>query len=594
LFNYGTIHATGTAGDPGYSIEACACSANNSEFTNMPTGVLDGQILVLNTNNKVTNYGLITITDPSTPIAPFNFTIQNQAQDGTNPDTFEQKPSGTLALRMNNAGAIDSLLADVVVARGTLRVVIQNQLYPQTLTSTNPAVDVTPNFAAAGAPFDRYTSSSPFLTATPIYDGGLGTASSYHSIDIQLDRIPFDSVPGLTPNERAVGSALEAGYEAGATGNAAKLLGYVFGATSIGVLDQLSGQGTTALQGASFSLGTLFSNMMQSQALNGDLTGTTSVVIPPAQYAEPRVARGHEAFASLKPSDPPIAQPGRWRIWTLGFGASRYFAGDSSAGIASQSISSFGGALGFDHQIGPDLLLGFAAGGSESSVSVKNLATSGRIDGGHIGFYGVKTWGQAYAAANISYARLDNSTIRSISAIAAPETANGRFPADQFSARFEFGWKQTVAHYTLTPFVAVEPAVLWQHAYGETTTTPGGGPGLFGLSYLAHTVTSLPTFLGLQADTRTVLANGTAFTPYARASWVHEFEPNRQVTAAFINLPTGSFTVDGARAARDAARIDAGAKLEIDARASLFGNLSGEWSGISQAYAATAGFRVVQ
>ena len=54
--------------------------------------------------------------------------------------------------------------------------------------------------------------------------------------------------------------------------------------------------------------------------------------------------------------------------------------------------------------------------------------------------------------------------------------------------------------------------------------------------------------------------------PYARVSWVHEFEPNRQVTASFINMPAAAFTVDGARAASDAARIDAGAKFAIDSR----------------------------
>jgi len=44
---------------------------------------------------------------------------------------------------------------------------------------------------------------------------------------------------------------------------------------------------------------------------------------------------------------------------------------------------------------------------------------------------------------------------------------------------------------------------------------------------------------------------------------VHEFNSNRAIDAAFLALPGAGFTVDGPRAARDAARIDAGAKLAL-------------------------------
>jgi len=151
-----------------------------------------------------------------------------------------------------------------------------------------------------------------------------------------------------------------------------------------------------------------------------------------------------------------------------------------------------------------------------------------------------------------------------------------------------------LAQYTLTPFVAIEPAALWAHAYTETSTIAGGGPGILGLSFAARTTTSLPTFLGMQVDTRTILSDGSILTPYARASWVHEFEPTRQVTAAFINIPTAAFTVDGARAASDAARIDAGVKYALDPTRSLFANLSGEWSNVGQSISATAGFKLVR
>jgi len=135
-------------------------------------------------------------------------------------------------------------------------------------------------------------------------------------------------------------------------------------------------------------------------------------------------------------------------------------------------VRSAGGVIGIDWQAAWDLRVGIAAGGSESSFSVADLQTSGRITGGHIGAYAKKTWDAWYAAASVSYARFSNSTTRMITGVGDTEAASGRFDSDQFGARFEIGRKHAYAGINVTPFVAVEPAVLWQHGFTET------GPGL--------------------------------------------------------------------------------------------------------------------
>ena len=53
-----------------------------------------------------------------------------------------------------------------------------------------------------------------------------------------------------------------------------------------------------------------------------------------------------------------------------------------------------------------------------------------------------------------------------------------------------------------------EGSTLWERGFTESSTT-GGLPGILGLTYQSQTVTSLPTFLGVQFDTRLALANGT-------------------------------------------------------------------------------------
>lgn len=285
-------------------------------------------------------------------------------------------------------------------------------------------------------------------------------------------------------------------------------------------------------------------------------------------------------------------EPGRWRAWALGFAGNRSVDGDASLGTADASTRSAGGALGVDRQLADDFLVGFAAGGTGSTFSVSSLATSGRVDGGHVGVYAVKTFGAAYLAATLNYARLNNSTERTIAGVGPTENATGSFASDQFGGRLEFGWRNAFDGYAVTPFAAIEPAALWQRGYTETSTVSGGGAGMLGLSYAAHTTTSLPLFLGAQVDGRYTFASGATVTPWLRAAWVHEFKPERAINASFIIVPSPSFTVEGARAARDALRIDTGATLALNQKVALFANLSGEVSGSSRMGTATGGVAI--
>jgi outer membrane autotransporter protein len=99
----------------------------------------------------------------------------------------------------------------------------------------------------------------------------------------------------------------------------------------------------------------------------------------------------------------------------------------------------------------------------------------------------------------------------------------------------------------------------------------------------------VPTFLGLQFDSRYYLPGGTVLSPYTRVSWVHEFNPTRQVTNSFIALPGTLFTVDGPHAARDAAKVEVGGKLAITRGVKAFASFDGEFSNRSQAYAGKGG-----
>jgi outer membrane autotransporter protein len=288
---------------------------------------------------------------------------------------------------------------------------------------------------------------------------------------------------------------------------------------------------------------------------------------------------------------PPAYAPS-WHAWGSAFGATQALKGDASTGSANLGDRAVGGALGFDVLANPNLLLGVGVGGSTSRFDVRDRATSGTLDGVHIGGYAMQRWGTTYASALVSYARFNNSTSRSITGIGPSETATGSFTSDQLGGRLEIGNTWNYGRYNVTPFAAMQVAQLWQNGYAETSITGAGTPGMLGLSYQPITVTSVPTSLGAQIDSRIALGNGMMWSPYLRAAWVHEFNPARSINATFNTIPAASFVVDGARAASDTAKIDIGTRLVLNANAALFASFNGEFSVQGQTYAGTGGLRV--
>jgi outer membrane autotransporter protein len=142
----------------------------------------------------------------------------------------------------------------------------------------------------------------------------------------------------------------------------------------------------------------------------------------------------------------------------------------------------------------------------------------------------------------------------------------------------------------VTPFAAVQTSTLWQRGFTETSTA-AGLPGILGLTSQSQTTTSLPTFLGVQLDTRLALANGMVWSPFLRAAWVHEFNPDRSIANSFVSIPGTLFAVDGARAWSDALKVNAGTRVALNQYASLFASFDGEFAGSGQSYAGRGGIR---
>jgi outer membrane autotransporter protein len=439
---------------------------------------------------------------------------------------------------------------------------------------------------AVSGQFAQVLSPSAFLSLSPVYGPT--------SVDVTLIRTPFGAVAGLTRNQQAVGNALEGAYRTTLTGPAATLYANLLVTGTPNSLSQLSGEGITATQNTAFATGRMFDSLMMDQGVfwrSGETADSEGVTFraEPLAYAAEKEKTAAPVFKELK-LPPPVYQPRTWRVWTGAFGGVQSFNGDAVVGSADARTGAAGGAMGFDYQADPTRLVGVAVGGSESHFSVPDRATSGDLLGGHVGAYGVATWGGLYAAGVLSYSRFDNDVRRTIAGAGPTETATGRFASDLFGARLEVGRSYALQWLNVTPFAAVQTSTLWQRGFTETSTA-AGLPGILGLISQSQTTTSLPTFLGVQLDTRLALANGTVWAPFLRAAWVHEFTPDRSIANSFVSIPGTLFTVDGARAWSDALKLNAGTRVALNQYASLFASFDGEFAERGQSYAGRGGIR---
>jgi outer membrane autotransporter protein len=143
----------------------------------------------------------------------------------------------------------------------------------------------------------------------------------------------------------------------------------------------------------------------------------------------------------------------------------------------------------------------------------------------------------------------------------------------------------------VTPFVGVQGSHLRTDGFTENSVTLDGDAGIFGLKFDSHDVTSRLSSLGAQFDTHIALANGMMLSPFGRVAWLHEFDPERNIIATLISLPGASFSIDGASVASDAAKVIAGFKLDISARAWVFAFFDGDFAPQGQSYSGTGGIK---
>ena len=342
------------------------------------------------------------------------------------------------------------------------------------------------------------------------------------------------------------------------------------------------------------------------------LGNTTSFVQGVSQDAERWIARG--AFTSQTTSalthstNPTNRANGLWA--NLTGGASRLKGGQDTATVQS---SGAGLQIGMRRQLSPNHLVGIALGATNSNYSVNDRATHGTLNGFNAALYGAANVDRAYVLGTLAYSRSNTDLDRTVSVQTLYNQQKASFSTNVVSLRLEAGYRLQLGeggphtnlnqaspgsrtfNLDLTPFVAVEPTVLWQNAFTERMSAPQSNATNatnLGLNYQSQQITSLPVSLGIQIDSTINSRQGWLVRPWARLAWVHEFNPTRQLDASLQLLPNQTFTVYGASAPRNLGKASFGVAGTNTEGLTAYLTIDTAFSSTSQAFAARAGINL--
>jgi len=580
-----TLTGTGSTGNTGWSV---------NQGTLEVDGALTSGTITVNSGGTLSGSG--TITDPvissGATLAPGTAgSIGTLTING--PLTFNA--GSFYNVRVTSAGANDFTQVNgaTTINGGTVSVTAGNGTYQ---ASTRYTI-LTATGGVTGT-FTGVTSNLAFLTPSLSYDA----SDVYLTLAPVLLAAPNSGNTPSSPNYRTAAAsgnqyALASALTNAGTGNPnapiLAALNQLTTAQAQAAFNALSGEGIAAAKTAGIQMTSLFSEVINDQStlwLDGGHTGNEMVLTE-----QPTGALGYAPSAKMKTPivvhDPVLAPVRTWRAWASGFGGDETVHGDAGAGSAAQSSSYYGGAMGVDYQINPDLLIGIAGSGSSGSFSVSGRSTYGSVTGGGLGAYGVATFGSFYAASSTSLGFFHNSETRSIAGFGGLgfETDHGSFDSIAVRTRVEAGRRfADVYGAAVTPFVALEIANLHSNGFNEAPTQ---GTGVFALNTQGGDTASVPLYLGVRLERLYGLGNGMSVRPILSLAYGHDFAAQSQISNTLLGLSGNPFGISGAQIARDFAQTKAGFELAFAPNAVAFVNFDGQFSNRDQLYGGKGGVK---
>lgn len=463
---------------------------------------------------------------------------------GTTPGTYTQyNVTGTAAL-----------------TGGTVFVYDDSGLYvPNGASAGNPTGDRQTIIQTTGGLTGQFASNAPF---SRFYNAQFNQNFLYHQGDTLLYptvtydannayitwiKDPYNSVPGLTPNQAAAAGGLD-GFQFLNPGNAA--VTYLNGqpvSRLPGLYDQIAPDELTAIfqmgfHAAEIQAASIQQHLQQvrdgARRNSGDMSRDTI-----AASANGRTNEGSASSALTEPYER------RWNFFVEGLGGNANVSTTSNA--SGYNFNTIGTMMGADYLLNDHFAFGGMGGYTRSNASLVNggsiqadsfrSAVYATLFGG--GFYLDGQTGLTYSSYDTNRSSLLGRAIGSTNGVAFNSMING-------------GYDHRIGGATIGVFSSLAYTRVNFDKFSETgSLTP--------LSYPKQYQESLRSNLGVRVSYSTEVGR-MRLTPQARASWQHEFLDSMQsIDSSFVAGPGPVFSVNGPAIGRDSLRLSTGVHLQI-------------------------------
>ncbi len=456
-------------------------------------------------------------------------------------------------LQIGNGGTTGSIAGDVV-NNGTL---IFNRSNDLTFAGV---ISGTGSLVQAGTGTTVLTGNNTYTGVTTISQGTLqiGNGGTTGSIAGDVVNNSAFADAAITPNQGAVGAALDRIEAAGATGDMSTVMNSLLGLTASGArgaFDRMGGLSHLALTEAAFTSFRTYLNAVSGR-MGGSISGRMVLAVPGLMMLASRGDVGSDAGSLLLAAvgnaggaEEHSAGPG-WGFWTRGYGGIGQARGDDLP--EKYDYDTGGVVLGFDRRIGSNLVLGLSGGYSYTSVDMKDLPESGKISSWQGSLYAAYEAGAWYVNGIAAYSHNSFDTSREIAFGTISRKAGADYSGHVFGGYAETGYRFRTKPVDVIPMASFQAAHLIREGFTETAA------GALGLDVGKEQETSLAGSLGMRMRKEYRAGSGT-LTPELRAAWLHQFSrSDYEMEAGFSTVPASSFRVVGARTGKDSALVGAG------------------------------------
>ncbi|WP_411882996.1 autotransporter domain-containing protein [Polaromonas sp. YR568] len=338
--------------------------------------------------------------------------------------------------------------------------------------------------------FGGASTNLAFLTPSLTYDA--------NNVFLTLARngVPYNALPGTTPNQQSASGALQ-NASGGAAGDMATVLGAVNSlsvAQALAAFDAISGANLVALRRAGPSFAAAFGGQLQSRV---------------GRNSQSTVCGGDDVSRGAALGGRLQAAGEGCGFWLRAYGGRQNTDSDGNA-MASR-LDSTGISAGYDAEVSSDLMVGGAVTAGTSRVGF-DAYDQGRSRSGALAMYAGYTDGAWRVNGLVSLAFHSNHMDRGIAFGPIARIASSDFNGSTASAYGEVSYDIEMPGWTLQPMAALSLSRNRTDGFTEQ------GAGALNLVVSAQNVRSAKSLLGLKAGFE---VGGLRVEP--RLVWMHEF-----------------------------------------------------------------------